>query len=515
MHGQGHGHGDDGHSHDHDHDRPHEHSHDQAHPRDHAHPRDDAHDHPHGVVHADHDHAADGTHVAADPGRAAHHHRDDSGHEGVAPPPHHPGHGPIPERGHDGAHEHAGAPPRSLLTEGCGRGKILFLDTFSGISGDMTIAALLDLGVPLLVIERALSALPLEAFHLHRGHAHRSAIVATSFEVHIEGDQPLRTWSTIDAMLASAPLDPAVADLARRIFRRLGVAEASVHRTTLEDVHFHEVGAVDAIVDIVGAAAAFVWLGAEVVCAPLPMGRGFVRAAHGRLPLPAPAVVSCLEGCPTYSVELDFELVTPTGAAIAATVASRFERWPAMAPSRVGFGAGRRDLPDRPNLLRVVLGDNVAVAAIEATAATATHMLLEANVEDMTGELAGHALDAILSAGALDAWAVAATMKKGRPGLVISALAEVARADAIVAAVLRETTSIGVRKTAVTRTERPRRVVTVTTPFGPVRVKVSEGPYGPPQVKPEFDDCAALARDAGVPVREVVAAATASARREI
>src|SRR5690606_4871241 len=148
-------------------------------------------------------------------------------------------------------------------------------------------------------------------------------------------------------------LDEAVRDLARRIFRRLGVAEARVHRTPIEEVHFHEVGAVDAIVDIVGSAAALTWLGAEGVGAPLPMGRGFVRAAHGPLPLPAPAVITCLEGCPTYEVPLDVELVTPTGAAIASTVASRFARWPTMVPLRVGFGAGQRELPDRPNLLRI------------------------------------------------------------------------------------------------------------------------------------------------------------------
>jgi uncharacterized protein (TIGR00299 family) protein len=491
MHGHGHGHGDD-----HDHDHHH------------------GHDHPRGG----HEHDPHpGPAVQPGHGRGAphHHHEAEMAGEGVAPPEHHPGHGPLPERGHEGSHEHAGAPARPLLTEGYGRGKVLFLDTFSGISGDMTIAALLDLGVPLLVIERALSALPLEAFHLHRGHAHRSAIVATSFEVHIEGDQPLRTWSTIDAMLAAAPLDAPVADLARRIFRRLGVAEATVHRTTLEDVHFHEVGAVDAIVDIVGAAAAFAWLGADVVCAPLPMGRGFVRAAHGPLPLPAPAVVSCLEGCPTYAVDLDFELVTPTGAAIAASVAKRFERWPSISPSRVGFGAGRRELPDRPNLLRVVLGDPAGTERSETAAPAATHVVVEANVDDMTGELAGHAIEALLSAGALDAWAVPATMKKGRPGLVISGLAEVAHADAVGAAMLRETTSIGVRTIPITRTERPRRSVTVRTPFGEVRVKVSEGPYGPAQVKPEFDDCARLAKESGVPVREVVAAATAAARREI
>jgi uncharacterized protein (TIGR00299 family) protein len=399
-----------------------------------------------------------------------------------------------------------------LLERGAGVGKTLFFDAFSGIAGDMTIACLLDLGVPLLVVESAIAALPIEGFHLHRGHKHRSGILATTFDVHVEGAQPERTYGAIDSMLAASSLDPEVLALARRIFRRLGEAEASVHKMPLEEVHFHEVGAVDAIVDVVGSAAALAYLGAEVVCSPLPMGRGFVRARHGVLPLPAPATVECLRGLPTYGSDLDFELVTPTGAAIVAAAASRFERWPTFAPERIGFGAGQREIPDRPNLLRVVLGTRGAVE-IEGTSSDATHVVLEANVDDMTGELAGYAIDALLGAGAVDAWATPATMKKGRPGLVLAALAPIAQAEAVAGALLRETTSIGVRRTAVTRTERPRRVVRVATEFGTIRVKVSEGPFGPPQIKPEFDDCAAAAREHGATVREVIAAAMAAAPR--
>ncbi len=441
--------------HDHAHDHDHEHAHEHAPGQEHAHGEE--HGHVHGEEHGDEE------------------------------------------------HEHPRAP---LIEQGAGGGKTLFLDCFSGIAGDMTIAALLDLGVPLLVVEHAVAALPVEGFHLHRGHAHRSGIVATSFDVHVEAAQPERTYGAIDRMLGESPLEAPVKDLARRIFRRLGEAEAAVHKMALEDVHFHEVGAVDAIVDVVGAAAAIVYLGAEVVASPLPMGRGFVKARHGVLPLPAPAAVECLRGAPTYGVDLDAELVTPTGAAIVATVATRFERWPSFTPERVGFGAGRRDLPDRPNLLRAVLGTRGA-AADEALGA-ATHVVIEANVDDLTGEIAGHAIDALLAAGAVDAWAVPITMKKGRPALTIAALAPAPRADAVATALLRETTSIGLRRTPVTRTERPRRLATVATSFGPIRVKISEGPFGPPQVKPEFEDCAAAARTHGVPVREVIAAAMAA-----
>lgn len=376
----------------------------------------------------------------------------------------------------------------------------------------MTIAALVDLGVPLLVVERAVAALPIEGFHLHRHHAHRSGVVATRFDVHVDAPQPERTFRSIDDMLVASKLPDDVKALARRIFRKLGEAEAAVHRTSLDEVHFHEVGAVDAIVDIVGAAACFVFLGAEVVCSPLPMGRGFVRARHGVLPLPAPATVSCLAGVPTYGVDLDAELVTPTGAAIVATVARRFERWPTMAPERVGWGAGARELPDRPNMLRVVLGVDAGASRGEAGGhgGGGTHVVLEANIDDMTGEIAGHAIEALLAAGALDAWATAVTMKKGRPGLLLSAIAPAAAAGNVAQTMLRETTTIGVRATHVTRTERPRRMVTVSTPYGEIPVKVSEGPYGPATIKPEFDACARAAADHGVPVRAVLSAAMAS-----
>lgn len=455
-----------GHDHDHDHDHPH--THDHGHGHDHAH-HEHTHEHTHTRAHGGHEHTHTHTHA------------------------------------HSHGHEHTHPVRLPLLEQGAGVDKILFFDAFSGVAGDMTIAALLDLGVPLLVIERAVAALPLEGVFLERGHKHRSGIVATSFEVHVDTPQPERTYASIDAMLEAAPLEADVRTLARRIFRRLGEAEAAVHRMPLEEVHFHEVGAVDAIVDIVGSAAALVYLGAEVRGAPLPMGRGFVKARHGILPLPAPAAIECLRGVPTYGVELDAELVTPTGAAIVATAATSFERWPAFAPERAGWGAGQRELPDRPNLLRVVLGARNGLS--DEKIVGASHVMLEANVDDMTGEVAAHAIEALLAVGALDAWAVPITMKKGRPALTIAALARAPEADAVATALLRETTSIGVRKIPVTRTERPRRTVTVETAYGRVRVKISEGPFGPPQIKPEFEDCAAAARMHGVTLREVIQAA--------
>jgi uncharacterized protein (TIGR00299 family) protein len=386
------------------------------------------------------------------------------------------------------------------------------LDAPSGLAGDMIIAALVDLGVPQVAIANALAALPLTGYHVHFGSRVRSGIVAASFEVHVDGAQPSRTYADIRAMIDGAPLSDGVRERAQRTLRRLALAEAKVHRAALDDVHFHEVGAVDAIADVVGSAAALDWLGAEVVVSPLPMGRGFVKAAHGTLPLPAPATVECLSGLLTYDGGLDFEFVTPTGAAIVGAHATGSSRWPAMVPERVGWGAGTAELADRANVLRAVLGATVGSRAHAPAAEGVTHAVLEANVDDATGELAASWIEALMTAGAVDAWATPITMKKGRPALTLSALAPLACADAVAHAILRDTTSLGVRRYDVARSERPRRVVDVDTAYGRIPVKVADGPYGPPQVKPEFDACVAAAKAHGVPVREVVGAATAAAR---
>jgi pyridinium-3,5-bisthiocarboxylic acid mononucleotide nickel chelatase len=359
------------------------------------------------------------------------------------------------------------------------------------------------------VVTDVLAKLPVQGFHVHFGTRVRSGIVATSFDVHVEATQPTRTYGSIRAMLDAAPLPDGVRARALRTFQRLAVAESKVHRSAIDDVHFHEVGAVDAICDVVGSAAALDHLGAELVVSPLPMGRGFVKAAHGTLPLPPPAVVECLAGLSTYDAGIDFELFTPTGAAIVGAHAGSSSRWPAMSPVRVGWGAGTADLKDRPNVLRAVLGRPSTAQAAGDT--SATHVVLEANVDDATGELASTWIDALMAAGALDAWATPILMKKGRPALTISALAALDHADSVAHAMLRETTSLGVRRHPVSRAERPRRIVTVETPYGSIPVKLAEGPFGPPQAKPELDACALAARAHGVPVREVIRAATIAA----
>jgi len=247
------------------------------------------------------------------------------------------------------------------------------------------------------------------------------------------------------------------------------------------------------------------------VCSPLPLGHGSIACRHGILPLPAPATVACLRGVPTYDAGVEAELVTPTGAAIVAAQAAAFQRWPGLAPLAVGWGAGTRQLPDRLNALRVVLGDRERPASEQPSAERATHYVLEVSVDDMTGELCGHAMSQLLQAGALDAWALPITMKKGRPGLIVSALCEASALAVVEAVLLRETSSIGLRRHGVSRVERPRELVEVQTEFGAIPVKVARGPYGPAQLKPEFDACARAAREHDVPVRVVLAAALAAA----
>jgi hypothetical protein len=231
----------------------------------------------------------------------------------------------------------------------------------------------------------------------------------------------------------------------------------------------------------------------------VPLGRGFVTARHGTLPLPAPATVHCLRGVPTHGTDVEAELVTPTGAALLAALATRFESWPTFVPEHVGYGAGSRALPDRPNVLRAVLGRQ------HDEQQPAVYEVLEANVDDLTGELAGHAIAALLDAGAADAWACPIVGKKGRPALTLAALAPGQRSDRVARALLRETSTIGLRRTAVRRIERPRRELLVPTRFGAIPVKISSGLDIAPQVKPEFDACAQAAKRHDVPVRQVLA----------
>ena len=272
------------------------------------------------------------------------------------------GHGPGQHTHDDARRGEALRFGNARLERGAGIGRLLYFDCFSGVAGDMSVAALIDLGVPLEVVQSAVAAVGIEGVAVDIQPAQTGAIGGVRFRVEAWGQHPERSYAEIVRLLDNATFDDDIRRRAQAIFRRLAEAEAFVHRAPIEAVTFHEVGAVDAIADIVGAAAALAFLGADLICSPLPMGHGTIECRHGVLPLPAPATVACLRGAPTYDAGIEAELVTPTGAAIVATQAARFARWPSLAPIAIGWGAGTRQLPDRLNALRAVLGDPVAAS---------------------------------------------------------------------------------------------------------------------------------------------------------
>lgn len=398
---------------------------------------------------------------------------------------------------------------RSELEYHAGVGKVLFIDAFSGIAGDMLVAALLDLGVPRSVFDDALALLPLEGYTIDIQQTKRSGIAACRFVVEVEQGQPQRNYAQIKTMLQDANLAAGAKALALKAFEILANAEARVHRMSIDKVHFHEVGAVDSIVDIVAAAVGLDWLGARVIASPLPMGRGTVRAQHGVLPLPAPATVECLKNVPTYDAGIDAELVTPTGACLVAAAAEEFSRWPDLRPLCTGWGSGTMDLADRPNLLRLVLGADDAGA--DSAEPNSPFVVLEANIDDMSPEIAAYALECALDAGALDAWSLPIQMKKGRQAQMLSVLIRPSDCTAMTALLFSETTTLGVRVRPSYRIERPRRMIEVATAYGSIAVKVAEGDGLPRNLAPEFEDCRRAAKQHGVSVKAVFAAALAAA----
>jgi hypothetical protein len=395
---------------------------------------------------------------------------------------------------------------------------LLVLEPIGGIAGDMFLAAALDLGVDRGALEAALGTLGVGGWRLHARRATASGIAGTHVDVTVEGEQPhARALAEILALVDGSGLSPRAKAAARGIFERIGRAEAKVHGVPLEAVHFHEVGAVDSIVDVCGAAVVLDLLGwPRVVSAPPELGRGIARTAHGPMPIPPPAVLELLAGKPVRPGGPPGEAVTPTGAALLAELAE-VGPLPAFVPGRIGYGLGTASWPDRPNVLRMTLGEEVAAAALPrpgpaGEAGAAALWVLETNLDDCPGQLVARALEAALEAGALDAWAAPVTMKKGRPGVLLSALVEEPRRAAVTRVLLEETTTLGVRRHAVERDALERTLVTVETRYGPVRVKVGSAEGRELGAHPEYEDCLARAREHGVPVKEVMAAALATHR---
>ncbi len=403
---------------------------------------------------------------------------------------------------------------------------LLLLEPIGGIAGDMFLAAALDLGVSIEDLERALRTLGVEGWRLETSRVELSGIGGTHLQVVVEGPQPAhRRFLDILELVARSGLSARAREVARAVFERIGRAEAKVHGVALEEVHFHEVGAVDSIVDVCGAAAALDLLGWPRLVSAVPeLGQGSVRTAHGILPIPPPAVVEILRGKPVRLSGPPGEAVTPTGAALLAVLAEVGEL-PAITPDRVGYGIGTARWPDRPNVLRMTYGEEMRLRPVPAPDLAAPMdrdrdgerdrdrlWVLSCNLDDCPGQLVARAIEVALGVGALDAWVAPLTMKKGRPGLLLSALVPTARRDAVAGAFLAETTTIGVRFHPVERIELARELVSVETPYGAVQVKVASDGGRVVGAHPEYEDCLARANERGVPVKEVMAAALAAFR---
>ena len=391
--------------------------------------------------------------------------------------------------------------------------RIAFLDCFSGISGDMLLGALVDTGVSLDALRGELASLPVAGYRLEASRVTRAGIAATKVDVVLDGaPQPQRHLGDVLAIVQGSRLPDADKDAVARIFRRLAEAEGEVHGTSADAVHFHEVGAVDAIVDITGSIVGLRALGVEALyCSALAVGSGSARAAHGRTPVPAPATSLLLASANAPlrdgTGEPAMELVTPTGAAILAELAT-FSR-PAMTLRRVGSGAGSRDIAGRANILRLFLGESVAPVAVR------TMLLVETNIDDMPAELFGHVQERLLAIGAADVWFTPIQMKKNRPAVLLSVLCRPELEGEVAALLLAETTTLGLRVREVRRHEAEREALRFESSLGPAAVKVKRLPGRAPRAAPEYEVCRALAAAHGLPLIEVYAIVSREAEQHL
>lgn len=376
--------------------------------------------------------------------------------------------------------------------------RVAYLDCFSGVAGDMLLGAVLDAGVEVEQLRRELRRIALDGYSLDAQRVKRAGIAATKAAVEIAGEHPARAVGDVLSLIDASSLPEADRQKGALVFTRLAEAEAKVHGETTETVHLHDVGAVDAIVDVMGAIAGWRLLGVEeVYVSPVPSGSGAVRGPHGELPAPAPATLELLSRA-NAPLRVDDgtagELVTPTGAAIITSLGT-FER-PEMTLDRIGYGAGTRDPAGRPNVLRMWLGERAA-------GATRPMVLIETNVDDMTGEMLAYVQDKLLASGAADAWLTPVQMKKGRPAVILSAICAEADEEAVARLILRETSTLGVRVRRVHRWEAEREALEFESSLGPAAVKVKRLPGEPARVAPEYEACRRLAESSGLPLADV------------
>jgi len=385
-------------------------------------------------------------------------------------------------------------------------------DCFSGISGNMFLGAFVDMGVPIDWLQKRIHGLGLEQVHIVARDVKKNGIGAKQVTVIEKGHSHPRNYRDIVRLIEVGALSDKVKMASKDIFSRIAEAEAKIHRCEKKDVHFHEVGAVDSIVDIVGAALCIDYLNIESFSSsPLPMGSGFVDCTHGRLPVPAPATLEILTGIPVYGGPSDGEQVTPTGAGIIASIAQEFGPIPPMTIERVGYGSGSREGQETPNLLRVIAGERTKVPLQMARDAVC---VVETNIDDMNPELFGYVMEKLFHQGALDVCLIPATMKKNRPGTKVEVLCPPEKKEAVVACMLTETSTIGVRCQWVHRDIFKRFHATVKTRFGDIQVKCVLDPSGRRRCTPEFDACKRVAQEKNVPLIEIYDAVTGAVQEE-
>lgn len=389
--------------------------------------------------------------------------------------------------------------------------KIAYFDCFSGISGDMILGALIDLGLDPKTLTSHLSSLDLAGYQIEVSKEQRGPITGTRVNIKVnEEEQPHRSYVQIRKIITASKLPDQVKKTSLAAVERLAQVEGNLHQDPPEHVHFHEVGAVDSIVDMVGAYIGLHVLDvSQVMASPLPLGRGFVQCRHGMLPLPAPATLALLKGVPVYDSGQQRELVTPTGAAILTTVCSEYGGFPTMNVEKVGYGVGQHPESHPPNLLRIVLGQTSSAVVKERL------LLLETSIDDMNPELYGHLMEQLLAGGALDVNVLPAQMKKNRPGQLLRVLVSEGLRESILQILFSETTSLGVRIQEVERHSLPRHTIRVQTPFGHLPVKVATNPKGEPTLAPEYDACQRAARRHKVPLRRVYEEAMFRARERL
>lgn len=386
-----------------------------------------------------------------------------------------------------------------------------YFDCFSGAAGDMILASLIDAGADCERLLAKLNSLGLTGYSLSCQRVKKQGIAATYFKVDLTTEQrPHRHLKHVLEIIGRTDVSQTVRSRAVSVFTRLAQAEAKVHNTTVEKVHFHEVGAVDAIIDILGSAIALEMLEIDaVVCSPIPVGSGTIQCDHGIMPVPAPATAELLLGVPIASCDEVGELTTPTGAAILTTLASSFGPMPAMTPAAVGYGAGTRDGKSRPNVLRVVVGD----AHVGHSTGLELVCLLETNLDDTTPQTVAYCVERLLEAGALDAWTQPIHMKKNRSGVMLSVLCETACVEALERIMFMETPTLGIRRKTVERRVLPRRLESISTRFGDIRMKIGEL-AGIVTATPEYEDCKSAALRHRVPLREVLTEARTAWRQK-